>query len=227
MGAGNGVPGGRESGANGPSCPQPGGAAQAGVDAVPTGSIAQGWGQVDAPARWVGHRLPPPAPRRPLKCNCPESLGGKVDFADIAAAASALQDALKTGPKDYEGLRRYGDERYSLAQMVTGYAHVILNATKLEPLQDRYDSNVPHGAVVSIPAWCSITNSGYFDDYLGDYVRDPELLQVIRTQDFPLAASELQLSGVSSNALDEWVRDGLLTWRHKQHADHRPGDVDL
>jgi len=141
----------------------------------------------------------------------PEEITHKIDYKDYEKAAQILAGILANNiPLYTEEIRDYITKYFDEQQMVQGYAHELTNVNKLPSLPEKHHLNWSLDDQVVIPSWCSLTDSGYYNDYLYDYVKDTQLVKVVNELSFPLSVGDLFQHGITEEQARGWVREGLL-----------------
>lgn len=141
----------------------------------------------------------------------PEEIAHKVDYKDYEKAAQILAAILsKNIPSHTGAIRKHIHENFNEQQMIEGYARELTNVRKLPPTQEKNQTKWSLDDRLVIPAWCGLTSSGYYNDYLYDYVQDPDFLRVVNELQFPGSVGELFQHGITEEQAKNWVREGFL-----------------
>lgn len=143
----------------------------------------------------------------------PEELVSKVNYKDIDAVAHILKEILLNARNNHKDVQNYVETYYSQKQMTKGYANTILNAKLSQPLPEIYKFHWSSNDLISIPPWCSITSSGYYNDYHYDYIQEQALLSLIPLLNETQKVGDLLRVGRSENQIKGWVQDGFLLRR--------------
>lgn len=141
----------------------------------------------------------------------PEEIAYKVDYKDHETAAQMLAKVLSQNkPVHTEDIRSYIRQHFDEQLMIEGYARELTSVSKQPMLQEKNHITWNLDDQLTTPAWCSLTSSGYYNDYLYDYVQDADLSRVVKQLTFPLSVGELFQNGVTEEQARNWVREGLL-----------------
>ncbi len=143
----------------------------------------------------------------------PEDIAYKTDYGDADAAAAFLARLLledrRSFAKHTNVIRDYVNTHYNEEKMLLGYAGQILNVQLSQPMEDHYALEC-NDDTIGIPPWCAITSHGYYVDYLYDYYKDQQLLEIIVSIQQPVCIGKLKTNGLEEEKLAEWVKDGVL-----------------
>jgi len=139
----------------------------------------------------------------------PEELIDKVDYGDVETAAALTADIIASGRRTAPQTLDYLHTRYSIRAQLEGYAQVILNASRREPLVYRH-TPLDGQTRFALAPWCYLSGRGIYHDFRADYLADRPLLELLRVcpQGFTLAEAEAH--GVPHDSVMEWYRDGYV-----------------
>ncbi|GCE14959.1 glycosyltransferase family 4 protein [Tengunoibacter tsumagoiensis] len=140
----------------------------------------------------------------------PEEISFKVDYQDIEGAAFLLGKILCEGASHTREIREYINTHNNEKDMVRRYAQTLEQTTVISPIMESYRYTWNEDDLIKIPAWCSNTKSGYYNDYSYGYSTDQELLSIVQQLEHPCTLGSLQQHGISEGSILEWVEKGFL-----------------
>lgn len=144
----------------------------------------------------------------------PDSLVDKADYGDTETFADRAAAILLGQTKvERSQVRDFILEKYDEQRQMKQYVEQIVSTSHREPATFVSPSRLSTKESLIIPPWCEVTESGYFNDYCGCYLKeDHALLEVVRRISITgsLVIDELQLLGVATERIYNWVHDGLL-----------------
>ncbi len=139
----------------------------------------------------------------------PEELVDKVDYGDVETAAALTADIIASGRRTAPQTLDYLHTRYSIRAQLEGYAQVILNASRREPLVYRHTPLDGQTRFVLAP-WCYPSGRGIYHDFRADYLADRALLELLRVCPPGFTLAEAEAHGVPRDSVMEWYRDGYV-----------------
>ncbi len=105
----------------------------------------------------------------------------RVDYGDIDATVAIAQSILRQRRRTPAATLQYLRANFSLEEMVTRYADVILNAQKRPPLSYRVPQ-LTEDMRYQLAPWCYLSQTrGIYHDFRNDYQWDETLISLARS----------------------------------------------
>ncbi|MFZ4815704.1 MAG: glycosyltransferase family 4 protein [Phototrophicaceae bacterium] len=136
----------------------------------------------------------------------PDALLDKVDAGDVAAAVGIAARILSARERTSVATLDYLQARFSLTEMTSAYADVILNAAKRPPMP-YHPAPLTDASRLAIPAWVTMPNGKRLYHDLTEQITDaPDLLLLHRR----LMAGESITLGEAGAQARAWIADGWI-----------------
>jgi glycosyltransferase involved in cell wall biosynthesis len=136
----------------------------------------------------------------------PEGLVDQIDYGDVDRAAALAADIIRQRKRTPPATLAYLHANFTLDQMVSAYAEVILNAHTQPGLAYQH-TPIDETTVFRLAPWCYVAAEGVYHDFLATYNNDDVLRQLVTTYPEGFRFHEVGLAHAQGMA---WYRDGYL-----------------